>query len=242
MIALASRLTQRDLPWAAWKALRATKSGVHQYDDDGSMYTIWFYDGDEVYICKMWKGAVPDGIQLSYSQSQNDSDKADFEAGLKLTANAALVAKSNNRVIVSPTFEDSVGLAPIWRGNHNVAVAGATSIFDVLITSERRLRGGWYELLMRDEAMIGDYIEFSVVDKDDLFGYFSYYGLTVGTDVLELKKYVFNEYICPSRVGNRNEFITGGVFLVMPGIYFRTTYHSFGSTDVNFKTVTYAYE
>lgn len=149
---------------------------------------------------------------------------------------------TDNRPILAPTFEDSFGLAPIWRGNLNVATAGATSIFDVLISSERRLRGGWYELLVADEAVLGDYVEFSVVDKDDTLGYFAYYGLTLGVDVLELKKYVFTEYVNPNRVGVRQEFTTGGVFRVVPGIYFRTTYVSTGANPVNFKTVTYAYE
>jgi hypothetical protein len=149
---------------------------------------------------------------------------------------------SDGRPISAPTFEDSQGLTPIWRGSWNTAEAGAVSIFDTLITSERRLRTGWYELLVPNEAVLGDYIEFAIVDKDNVLGLFAYFGLTVGTDVLELKKYVRNEYVCPAVVGQRQEFGVSGVFQVMTGLYFRTIYHSVGEVPVNFKTMVLAYE
>ena len=106
-IALAPQYTQRSSFWTAWKASRAAKSGVHQYDDDGIVYTIWFYDGVEVHLCTIWKGLVPDGVQPIYSQVQNDADKADFEAGLKLTANATL---TNRTVLMEKPTSTSVTL------------------------------------------------------------------------------------------------------------------------------------
>lgn len=149
---------------------------------------------------------------------------------------------SDGRPILAPTFEDNYGLTPIWLGELRVANAGAISIFDTEITTELRLRGGWYELLVPDEAVLGDYVEFAIVDKDNVLGYFGYYGLTPGVDVLELKKYVRNEYVSPKSVGIRQEFASGGVFQVMVGLYFRTIYHSTGLVPVTFKSMVFAYE
>jgi hypothetical protein len=104
--------------------------------------------------------------------------------------------------VLAPTFENTGGLHPQWHGHLYTAVKDSINIFDQLVTTEKQLRGGWYEI-MDDNSVLGDYIEEAVVDKDDVLGLFDTYGLTVGVDVLELKKYVKTEYINPSVVGQR---------------------------------------
>jgi len=144
--------------------------------------------------------------------------------------------------VVAPTFENSEGLSPIWRGHLYTTTPEAISIFDEKITTGHTLlRGGWYELLVPGEAVLGDYLELAIVDKDDVLGYFGAYGLTVGQDVLELKKYVHNEYMCPSVAGVRREFGANGVFQVMAGLYIRTLYTSVGTVPVHLKTVVLTY-
>ena len=142
--------------------------------------------------------------------------------------------------VSAPTFEDTGGVYPQWRGFKYVAIAGVTNIFDVLITTEKQIRGGWYELLDAN-AIIGDRIEFAVVDKDDVLGLFGMYGLTVGQDVLELKKYVRDEYVNPAR-NDRQVFMARSTFVITAGLYTRTIYESTGSNDVTFKVVTLVYE
>lgn len=142
--------------------------------------------------------------------------------------------------ISAPTFEDTDGLAPQWEGHLYTAVAGATNIFDELVTTEKRLRGGWYELL-NDKAVVGDKVEFSVVDKNDVLGLFALLGLTVGVDVLELRKYVANEYVNPNNM-TRQSFIGNSAFLVVAGLYMRSIYDSEGTENVVFKANTLAYE
>lgn len=89
MISVAPQFTHRGCRWIAWKVLRASKGGIHQYDDDGSVYSIWFYDIPEVIECVIWKETVPDSvIAEGYSQEQNDLDKGDFEENFKDSANA----------------------------------------------------------------------------------------------------------------------------------------------------------
>lgn len=90
-ITLAPQFTQRSYRWTTWKEVEAKKGGQHQCDDDGSTYTVWFYDGPEVHVCTIWKASVPHSVVDSgYTQEQNDEDKADFEAGYLLDANGTL--------------------------------------------------------------------------------------------------------------------------------------------------------
>ena len=147
----------------------------------------------------------------------------------------------DGRPILAPSWESTEGLDPTWKGYLYTATAGAYSVFDVLIEDEIKLRGGWYELLVAGEAALGDYIEFSVVDKDNVLGLFSTYGIPQG-GVLELKKYVRKDYIAPSIIGRRQEFIVGGAFPVMAGLYLRTGYESTGLVNVKFKTIILSYE
>jgi hypothetical protein len=142
--------------------------------------------------------------------------------------------------ISAPAFEDTGGLAPQWEGHLRTATADSINIYDEVVTTEKRIRGGWYELL-DDNAAIGDIVEFSVVDKDDVLGLFTMLGLTEGEDVLELRKYVRTEYVNPASVG-RQMFQGQSAFVVMAGLYLRSIYESTGSSDVQFKVVTLAYE
>jgi hypothetical protein len=147
----------------------------------------------------------------------------------------------DGRLVYAPSWESTEGLDPTWKGFLYTATAGACSIFDELITEEIKLRGGWYSLVETGQAVVGDYVEFSVVDKDDVLGLFSTYGIPQG-GILELKKYVKKDYVVPSLIGQRQTFMVGGAFPVMAGLYLRTSYQSTGLVDVQFKTVILSYE
>jgi len=134
--------------------------------------------------------------------------------------------------VIAPTFEDSRGLTPVWRGRLYTATAGALSFFDEEVNTEMCMRGGWYEILS-DNAVIGDYLEFSIIDKNDVMGLFEGLGLTVGVDILELKKFVRTEYVNPGT--NRSEFPSNGASQVIAGLFLRVAYLSTGADDVKFK-------
>lgn len=136
-------------------------------------------------------------------------------------------------LIVAPTFEEHQGLTVVWKGSLYTATAGALNIFDEVVTTQIKVRGGWYEL-MDANAVVGDYIEFSIIDKDDVLGLFATYGLTVGVDILELKKFIRKEYVNPS-IHVRQDFNSEGASTVVAGLYMRVTYLSTGSNDVQFK-------
>lgn len=141
----------------------------------------------------------------------------------------------NGLPIFAPTFEDTQGLTTVWKAHLYTATAGALSIFDEEVTTQMKLRGGWYELF-DNNAVIGDYVEFSIIDKNDVLGLFSTYGLIVGQDILELKKFVRTEYVNPNMQG-RQLFESAGASTVVPGLFLRTAYLSNGTANVQFKVV-----
>jgi hypothetical protein len=96
-VALTPQYTERSCAWTAWKVVFAAKQSAHQYDDDGEIYKIWFYDGPEVHVCSIWKGVVPETVTPFYSQQQNDADKADFEANYKTTANTRITSVTDGK-------------------------------------------------------------------------------------------------------------------------------------------------
>lgn len=74
--------------WTAFKASVASKGMLMQYVDDGTIITIFSFDGPSlVYMTVIYDGTVPDGLTATYSQAQNDSDKTDFNTNFKPTAN-----------------------------------------------------------------------------------------------------------------------------------------------------------
>lgn len=89
---LSPTLTQRTYLWTAWKAVKAARLLNLQYQDDGVVYTIYGYDGPEVHLCLIWHGSVP--IGSTYTQTQNDLDKTDFETNFKSLGNRRLTAIS----------------------------------------------------------------------------------------------------------------------------------------------------
>ncbi|MCK5650980.1 MAG: hypothetical protein KAJ42_06380, partial [Gemmatimonadetes bacterium] len=138
--------------------------------------------------------------------------------------------------IVAPTFSNSQGNDPQWPGWKYVPTASdgntpVLSVFDQQITIERKIHSGSYRVIPPTdggEVPTDDVIEFSVVDKDDILGLFGELGLTVGVDVLELKKWVINEHV-DGNVRNQRDFYGEEVFPITQGLYVRTGYTSTGA-------------
>lgn len=144
---------------------------------------------------------------------------------------------SSGNPIIAPTFEYDEDLNGVWQGFKYIATAGVLNIYDEVVTTELKLRGGWYEILdITTKAVDGDYIEFAIIDKDDVLGLFSTYGLTVGVDILELSKFVRTDYINLNS-NHRQEFTSNAASNIVAGLYFRIYYNSIGQDDVNFKIV-----
>lgn len=121
-----------------------------------------------------------------------------------------------------------------WKGYIFQAKAGQTTFFDIQITTEIRLQGGYYQILNYQDigwnGLQRDYIEFSIIDKDDVLGLFSQYGLNKENgDILEIKKFVKNAYVL-----EKDTFIDKySVFPVLQGLYFRIAYNSVAPSTAN---------
>lgn len=108
-------------------------------------------------------------------------------------------------------------------------VPGAVNIFDLKIdgtmvepnTKDVYLFGGEY--WTDANVLENDYVEFSVVDKDNVLGYHTKYGLTPGVDVIELAKYIRKRPLVPS---TKDKIESGNAVLLREGLYLRTIYNA----------------
>lgn len=102
------------------------------------------------------------------------------------------------------------------------------TVLDHLITQEIYVHGGWF---WSEGGILGDYAEFSVVDKDDVLGLFDMYGLVSGIDVLELGKYVDHCYLKPGGQ-EMTHLETPTTAQLAPGLYMRTKLHTTSDTEL----------
>ena len=101
-IPISSQFTQRNYQWTDWKTVQFNKKLIYQSNDDGSIYTIWGYDGPDVHICTIFKGEVPyTVVEQGYSQTQNDNDKTDFENNYAGDSNKTLEHDLEHKFIYS---------------------------------------------------------------------------------------------------------------------------------------------
>lgn len=144
---------------------------------------------------------------------------------------------SDGNLVVTPTFEYDGDLNGVWKGYSYTAPPGVLSFFEEEVVTEVKLRGGWYQLIApttSPQANKGDYLEFSVIDRNDVLGYFAAFGLIVGNDILELKRAVKTDFINPFN-NSRQEFMATGASTVVAGLFFRTSYFNTGVVPVDFK-------
>ena len=196
-------------------------------------YKLRAYDGPEKYECDL----------------ENPDEVVDFETNYKAISNKPIVLKSvYGSPIYSTTFEDVQGLYPKKKMYKNIVVASQLNFFDIVLEVEKRICGGEYWIVNADSSKVheDDYIEFSVVDKDNVLGLFALYGLQVGVDILELCKFVINDYV---KKGNDDSGyhtqlyeVVKGTTKVIPGLYYRVSYDSHGTENIGFMWRIYYYE
>lgn len=144
---------------------------------------------------------------------------------------------SDGAQVVTQTFVSTPQVAA-WKSRKHEAIAGQTNFFDIAITTEIRLSSGEYMIDNLEDVHPDDYIELSLIDKNNVLGLFSYYGLQEG-DVLELFKFVRTEFPITRQ---KFESPMGCTHIVVPGLFIRVAYVSFGTTNINFKTRILWYE
>lgn len=203
--------------WSSFKSAMTSHeaSNTIQYETlDDNRYLIDFYDGSFVghYILKF----------------SDISDKADFDDNYKNNANQPL--RKTNYITNKPTYGYSEGLTPYWNQVPYEAIAGQLSIFDYEVTSEIKVVYPSYRIVNFNDVHSDDYIEMSIVDKNDVLGLFAQYGLSVDDgDVLELYKTVYDWHPYESEFQFRGIF---GAQPVVAGLFLRLYYRSYGTTNI----------
>jgi len=196
--------------------------------------------------------AVPDSpFIFTYKLPKiNTDDVLDFETNYKIEIYSSVNVSNDAGVpIVAPTIDETFGLYPKKRMYENMVVAGQINMFDVLVDQEKQICGGeyWIEADSLDYVNKQDIIEFSIIDKNDVLGLFSLYGLSVENgDVLEIVKFVLNDLV---QKGDKNNGYHSLLFegikgsnKVYEGLFFRVMYDSFGTNNINFSWRLYFYE
>ena len=118
----------------------------------------------------------------------------------------------------------------VFQGYNYTAQPGALNIFDEQVNNNTvYIQGGKFWV---KSPNLGDYAEMSVVDKDNVLGLFSQYGLTEGVDVLEISKWVRNLRIPPWDW--ECEMMAKTVGELTPGLYLRIAYQNVGVDPVDF--------
>jgi hypothetical protein len=116
--------------WTDFEVVANSKALPIQYEDDGSVYTIFAFDDPMIYVCTIWKGAVPDGVIAGgYSQVQNDSDKTDFETNYKPSANKNIgIVWTAERAITAGFIPNGLsGVVGGYRGTSAVSLVPLTA-------------------------------------------------------------------------------------------------------------------
>lgn len=226
-----------NLTYNQFKDICSAKNIRIQYRDLSTAsrvaYYIFAYDGPLIYETKIDETADIEDFEENYKQTSNQNIEARNEFG---------------SIIVSPSFEDVMGLYPKKKMTRHHIVAGEINFLDEEITTERRINGGefWIDLDDTGKVHKDDYVDFSIIDKNDVLGLFSTYGLTVGVDILELVKFVKGDIIKKGSVlnGYHSQLYEGikGTNIVYTGIFQRIMVESYGTENYDLLGRMYYYE
>ena len=145
---------------------------------------------------------------------------------------------------MAPSFMDSGGYAGVYLCWRWVVVQGTIDIHDYDLQHNMKLQGGYRRIYSGGgDPVDGDYMEMSVVDKNNYTGMFNGTNpngmnptlidldLEVGVDVLELFKYVRNEQTDIDDISIRIEYLFSSATFVPSGLFPRAKYDSDGTGD-----------
>ena len=126
--------------------------------------------------------------------------------------------KFSNMSISFKGFKDHAGFGVFEKGYRCVAIAGQTTIFNHSYSSDVYLEG--IKLYIGETANDGDYVEFEVVDIDNILGY--------GANFV-VSKMAETKYVKPNQEYLR---ISDAIKTVPQGFYMRLKYISTGTQNV----------
>lgn len=219
-----------NISWSDTKSLFDEGVPFRKFSIDSGYYIV-LQDGMAVYSCSIF-GA---------DKTEYDSDYASIERKAHIYDEFGLE-------VISPSLDDVRGFYPKKQMYKETVIAGQVNIFDHAVSVEKRICGGEYWIPDSDTSKVhvDDFIEFSIVDKNDVLGLFTQYGLVVGVDVLELSKFVINDYVKKGNAaeGYHSQLWEGikGTNKVIAGLFYRVAYDSSGANNLGFLWRIYYYE
>jgi hypothetical protein len=215
-----------ELSWTRFKARFATE--YTQWEGEPGNYFVWAYDAGITFTSMPKEGVDETDFITRYRDSSKSNRLLDRR-------------NSDGNLVAAQSFRTYNGLIPICRGLDFTCTAGngveAVTHCDYRITKEIRFFGGLYWVTNPEVVDGRDFIEYSFVDKDNVLGLFSRYGMVVGTHVLELFKNVINGKVKKGNIAEGYKYrpleLCPAAQDLMTGLYIRTSYHSFGATNVS---------
>lgn len=99
MISFGSGVSTVSSDWAQFKTTAKKKNLSVQFEEGDGSYFIYGFDSLVAFTAQIWTGLVPDGVAQTYSQAQNDADKADFETNFKPFANKTQTPAGVSKVV-----------------------------------------------------------------------------------------------------------------------------------------------
>lgn len=188
--------------WSSFKTLILNKKLSIQYIDSGASYELFAPEVNTF----LW----------SYTLCKdNGSDQTDFETNYKTNANKEVSA----HIIVSGIREFDGDVKYLYRKSFKYDITpNTTNTFDEKFTFSVFLYGGIYELI--GNINDGDYVEISIVDKDNILGY--------GANTV-LATFIEQEFINSEK--KFSEITSEGGQQIPAGIYLRAKYVSVDSAN-----------
>lgn len=218
--------------WSSFKSDMIARSATNtlQYDE-------YLEGANSRYILNFLDGVLVGQYILYHSDTES---KTDFDTNYKSGANKSLIKKDVfGFPVMTPALDTTGGLYPVVKTYKFSVQPNTINIFDLEVTTEIRIVGGEIWVAPSDVSKVhdDDYCEFSIVDKNNVLGLFSVYGIPQG-GVLELKKFVRTEYIKKGDADSGYNSVPGNLLKgsnpVLAGLFRRITYESFGSEALTF--------
>jgi len=210
-----------------WKELKSIFSDIPQV----LKQLVYWRVGKKYKMLLHYKGVLFESEVLI-----NSEDGQDFEQNYKPKIQAGI--DERGLPILSPTIADLPGNTK-WTGSESnfdlkfTAIAGIENFFDIQLSQRIYLRGGGYVILNTADVHNDDYIEFSIIDKDlNNDGLSDVLGITcpVGSFV-ELSKFIKRWWVKGRYV---YDFESESGEILVPGLFVRIGYRSFGTVNINF--------
>jgi hypothetical protein len=218
-----------ELTWGEFKNLVLTHDLLRcvNYVDLGRYYLLWVSVENVLFRCQVYKNSF-EASEFEVLRDKIPVQERYDEVGRRVLARGLSVLPGNT----------------VWAGAMNGVdfrfgiTAGVENFFDMQLDRNKFLWGGRYVIVDEAAINVNDYVELSIIDKDNVLGLFDVYGVPPG-GFLELKKFVKKWWVYKTPVF---EFVSEDATYLLQGLYIRCGYRSFGTVDNTLLFTLYFFE